>query len=202
MAHNLKQIRQDHGLTQEKLAEEMGVAFSTINRMENRDELLQKWVKRFADYFDLPPAVIRGDAPVDAATAEIPVFGVAAGSAVGAFTMTSDVVDWAKRPPGLQAARDCYALFVAGSSMEPRYFPGEIIYVNPHRPVRARDPVVIQQRGGAQTGGIQAWLKIFERSTAEKIIARQYNPDATIDFLHSTVKAMHRVMTPNELFGV
>lgn len=35
-----------------------------------------------------------------------------------------------------------------------------------------------------------------------EIITSQYNPPAEIRFLRERVMAMHRVLTPNELFGI
>ena len=90
-------------------------------------------------------------------------------------------------------------LFVTGSSMEPRYFAGDVIFVHPHKPVRQGDHVVIQE---ALHGGTVVSVKRFERFTDGHIVTTQYNPLAEVRFRRETVDAMHRVLTPNEIAGV
>lgn len=133
---------------------------------------------------------------------EIPVFGTAAGSINGAIAMSNEAIDWLPRPPGLKGARDVYALYVVGNSMEPRWRPGDVIFVHPHRPVRRGDHVVIQMRktGAAET---QSWVKEFIRTASNgDAVTRQYNPEAEMTFVKASVSAVHRVLTTNELFGV
>lgn len=133
---------------------------------------------------------------------DVPVYGTAAGAAAGAIALSNDSIEWLPRPPGLRGARDVYALYVVGSSMEPRWRPGDVLFVHPHRPVRRGDHVVIQIRNhdGAET---QSWVKEFVRTNAAgDIVAHQYNPAADVTFARATVKAIHRVLTTNELFGV
>ncbi|MCB9993092.1 MAG: S24 family peptidase [Hyphomicrobiaceae bacterium] len=134
---------------------------------------------------------------------DVPVLGTAAGAATGhgAFQITTDVIDYVLRPAGLATAKDIYALYVEGSSMEPRFFPGDLIYVSPHKPVRIGDVVVIQEPD-TNNGEPQAFIKLLERRTAERIITRQYNPDATIEFRARDGVKIHKVLTNNELYGI
>ena len=113
--------------------------------------------------------------------------------------MTNEPVDYLTAPPGLINVRDGYALFVTGNSMEPRYMAGEPVFINPHRPVRAGDHVVIQEE---RDGGIQVSIKLFEKTDDTHVICRQYNPESQVKFLLKRVRAVHKVMTPNELFGI
>lgn len=130
---------------------------------------------------------------------DIPVFGTAAGSVQGAIAISGEVIDWLRRPPGLRGARDAYALYVTGVSMEPKYATGDIIFVHPHRPMRSGDIAVIQTIEG---GEVQSWLKQYMRTTETEVLARQFNPPDDVKFDRSKVQAIHRVMTMNELLGV
>ena len=133
---------------------------------------------------------------------DLPVFGTAAGSLNGAVSMTSDAVDWLNRPPGLRAARDAYALFVTGSSMEPRFMPGDIIFVHPHRPVRRGDNVVVQVQK-LEGGETEVWIKEFQRRDSNgDFVMRQFNPPSDITFKTPWVKAVHRVLSTAELLGL
>lgn len=131
---------------------------------------------------------------------DIPILGTAAGSVAGSIAVSETVVDWAPRPVGLAHARDAYALFVSGSSMEPRYRPGELIFVYPGRPAVPGDIVVIQTQR-YQGGHVVAYVKELVRRTEKAIVARQYNKPAEIEFTHDSITAVHRVMTVNELMG-
>lgn len=152
---------------------------------------------QIASAAEAPPLPQRHSMPLD-----IPVMGTAAGSLLrGAFQFEGGVVDYVRRPPALVGARDVYALFVEGSSMEPQYFPGDLIYVNPNRPPRLGDIVVVQCKNGPYAPD-EASLGIFRRRTAETLVIAKRNPDSEVIFKHEHVRAVHRVLTMNELFGV
>ncbi len=133
---------------------------------------------------------------------DVPVMGTAAGSHLrGAFQFEGGVIDYVRRPPGLMTAKDIYALFVEGTSMEPQYFPGDLIYVSPHRPAKAGDIVVVECRNG-EHGPNEATLGIYRRTTEKSVIVGKHNPKAEIELARQHVKSIHRVLTTNELFGI
>lgn len=144
------------------------------------------------------PAPSRNGMPSD-----VPVMGTAAGSLLsGAFQLQGGVIDYVRRPPALSGARDIYALYIEGSSMEPRYFPGELVYVNPHKPPRIGDTVIVQELNG-DGGPVSASIGVLFKRVNGTVILRKYNPpDAEITITQTRIAAIHRVLTPNELFGV
>lgn len=135
----------------------------------------------------------------------MPVYGtVAASLAVrheGAFEMENRVIEFVRRPPALFAVPDAYAFYVAGNSMVPAHMPGEVRFVHPYRPARQGDTVVIQAQY-ADHAGIEAFLGLYERRTAETVYIRKLNPASTVEFASRYVRAIHRVLTMNELFGI
>lgn len=144
------------------------------------------------------PALSRNAMPSD-----VPVMGTAAGSLLsGAFQLQGGVIDYVRRPPALSGARDIYALYIEGSSMEPRYFPGELVYVNPHKPPRIGDTVIVQEHNGDSSPVSASIGVLFKRSNGT-VVLRKYNPpDSEITITQTRIAAIHRVLTPNELFGV
>ena len=77
---------------------------------------------------------------------DVPVYGTAAASHNGgAFQLDTGVIDYVRRPPTLETAKDIYALYVEGNSMEPQFWPGDLIFVHPHKPARSGDAVIIQE---------------------------------------------------------
>ena len=143
---------------------------------------------------DVPPP--RADMPRD-----VPVLGTAAGSARGAFQVDMSAIDFVRRPPGIGTSRDVYALYVVGSSMSPRFEEGELIYVSERRPARVGDYVVVQTVA-PDDGSVQAYCKRLVRRTDDALHLDQLNPAADIRLPMREVRAVHRILTLNELFGL
>ncbi len=131
----------------------------------------------------------------------VPVYGTAAASLAGAIAIDDNVIDHIERPAGLRGAVGAYALHIIGTSMEPRFHAGDIVFVHPGRPIRAGDIVVVQTRNH-EAAPVTAWLKELVSHTNDRIVTRQYNPEAEVEFTGDKVSAIHHVMTVNELFGV
>lgn len=153
--------------------------------------------------FDVRPASNVAAPTREAMPADVPVMGTAAGSLhSGAFQLQGGVIDYVRRPPAISGARDIYALYIEGSSMEPRYFPGELVYVNPHKPPRIGDTVIIQEHNG-DGGPIAASIGVLFKRANGSIVLRKYNPpESEITVEQTRISAIHKVLTPNELFGV
>ena len=180
---------------------DVAVQFETeVNYLpaENRVVIVQpKNIPRATNRQSTPPAPARADMPLD-----VPVMGTAAGSHLrGAFQFDGGIVDYVRRPPALVGAREIYGLYVEGSSMEPQYFPGDLIYVHPHRPARVGDIVVIQCKNGEHAHS-EATLGIYRRKTEKAVVIGKRNPQAEIEIAREHVISIHRVLTVNELFGV
>lgn len=143
------------------------------------------------------PAPQRGNLPNN-----VPVLGTAAGSHLrGAFQMTTDPVDWVRRPQTLFGAKDVYAVYVEGNSMEPQFFPGDLIFVHPHRPPRFGDPVIVQSQNGSEDA-VEATLGILHKRTAETLVIRKHNPSAEVSIKRDRIISTHKVLTNNDLYGV
>lgn len=123
--------------------------------------------------------------------------GTAAAAYIGAVTMGRPI-GYEMRPPSLLHVPDAYALYVAGDSMEPRYRPGDIVFVHPHRPARAGDDVVVQVRL-SQSDEITGYVKTLVRRSQTAIVCEQFNPFSQIEYRSGTVVAVHRVLSAREL---
>ena len=138
----------------------------------------------------------------DAMPRDVPVFGTVAGSELGkgAFQLTTDVVEYVRRPPGLATVKDAYALYVEGESMSPKFEPGELVYVHPHRKVVSGDYVVIQEPDGDH-GEPRGFIKQYLRQTAKLLQTQQFNPASKVDFVIRPGLKWHRVMSLSDLMG-
>jgi len=148
----------------------------------------------FAPGFDPPsPASMSKD---------LPVVGTAAGSAGdGAVQFEGGVIEYIRRPPALMSVKDAYAIYVVGTSMEPRLQEGSLQVVHPNRRPRPGDDVVLQIQRGPETD-IQVYVKQLDRLTDKAIYCRHYcNKDDELVFQRDTVRAMHKILTNEDLFG-
>jgi phage repressor protein C with HTH and peptisase S24 domain len=75
---------------------------------------------------------------------DIPVLGTVECGSDGAFNLNEGPIDHVRRPPGQMNRKGIYCIYVEGSSMEPVYETGDLVYVDPHRPPQAGRDVVIQ----------------------------------------------------------
>ena len=101
-------------------------------------------------------------------TKDLPVLGVAVGGESGFFELNGNVVDYVERPAALFGAENAYAIFLVGTSMEPKYEEGQTLFVHPDRPARPRDYVVIEFQDG------RAMVKRLIKRNTENITIEQF----------------------------
>lgn len=220
----LKTLREKMGLTQSALGELAGTSQPQIKRLEDGDRKLTKeWAQRLAPHLDTTPEALlfgiahepsveisarnygAGSTPPfpyrDTMPNDLPVMGTAAGSHDrGAFKLGSDIIDYVRRPAPLAGTKDSYALYVEGSSMEPQYFPGDLIFINPNRPAKLGDMVVVQWYESED--GVEASIGVLVKRSETSIVLRKRNPAADITLPRNGNTVIHRVLTNNEVFGV
>jgi phage repressor protein C with HTH and peptisase S24 domain len=129
---------------------------------------------------------------------KIPVMGTAEGGDNGWSLWNGDVVEFVPRPPNLIGAPNAYAVYVTGTSMEPRYHPGEILFVHPGKPVQPGAYVLVQTKPRTEGDAPRAYVKRLLRRTADKFVLEQYNPPKKIDLFARDVITIHRVMGSGE----
>jgi phage repressor protein C with HTH and peptisase S24 domain len=125
--------------------------------------------------------------------ARIPAYGQAVGGRDGEFILNGNRIVDILAPPSLQGVPDAYAVYVVGDSMEPRYFAGEAVFVNPRLPVRRGDFVVAQiaVEDGAPP---HAYVKRFVARDARTLRLEQFNPKKTLEFPVARVITVHRII--------
>jgi phage repressor protein C with HTH and peptisase S24 domain len=135
--------------------------------------------------------------PVRGATAWIPVYGHAVGGKDGEFVLSGNQVSEVLAPPNLSHVRDAYAVYVVGDSMEPRYFAGETVFVNPRLPI-SRGAFVVAQISKGEEPEPRAYVKRFLSQDGKRLRLEQYNPKKILEFPASTVVAIHRIVMSSE----
>lgn len=142
------------------------------------------------------PAASR--APQIGTADRLPVLGLAECGPDGWALWNGEVVDYVARPSNLLGVTQAYAVFVVGSSMEPRYFPGELVHVHPGRPVTIGSFVLVQIRPKEDGEAPRAVIKRLVRRSGNKIVLEQYNPKKSFELKDSDVVSVHRVVASGE----
>ncbi|HEX6119306.1 MAG TPA: S24 family peptidase [Dongiaceae bacterium] len=134
---------------------------------------------------------------------DVPVLGHAECGSDGAFVLNSgDPIDFVRRPPGQMSRKGIYCIYAEGSSMEPVYEAGDLIYVDPHRPPHAGRDVVIQLRAKEPGGEERCFLKRLVRRSGSKWRLKQFNPEREFALDDKDVAAVHLVLKNQELMGI
>jgi phage repressor protein C with HTH and peptisase S24 domain len=143
---------------------------------------------------DAPPpprnAELGGPAPF---RTSIPAYGQAVGGKDGEFILNGNHIVDILAPPSLQGVADAYAVYVVGDSMEPRYFAGETVFVNPRLPVRRGD-FVVAQIAADEGEPPHAYIKRFVAREARALKLEQFNPKKALEFPVGRVISVHRII--------
>ena len=114
---------------------------------------------------------------------DLPIFAAAEGGSSGALIMSSDPIQWIRRPEPLLTVTSAYGVFVVGDSMDPAYQQGDVVLIHPSLPPR-RDADVILFREDPD-GTRHVLLKRLIGWTERKWQVRQYNPEKAFDLSRS-----------------
>nr|WP_278377211.1 helix-turn-helix transcriptional regulator [Brucella anthropi] len=128
----------------------------------------------------------------------VPLLGQTAGGPNGRFILNGIEIGRVFCPPMLEGVEGAYAVMVYGTSMEPRYFAGETVWVNPHLPVRAGDDVIAQLLENGDDQPVESYIKRFESRSSRVLRLYQYNPDEgedrELEFDAEKVFSVHKIV--------
>jgi phage repressor protein C with HTH and peptisase S24 domain len=143
--------------------------------------------------------------PSDQGPRDIPVLGTAMGGTEQDerpidFWLTGEVENHVVRPKGLLRARNVFALYVGGDSMEPRFEERDMVYVQKTSP-GIGDDVVIELHPLVDGGDHPTFIKRLVRRNGSFITVKQYNPPKELEFTVKEIKNLFRVIPLKELMG-
>lgn len=157
-------LRIQNGMTLQALADRTGTTKSQIDKLEKGERRLTvDWLIKLADALGISPAAFfeaggpsvgytlqepsRADylttpaSPVTPAL-HIPVYG-RADPVTDQLHQMDKVVSHVPCPPTLAGVPDAFGVYMVGDGMEPRFFAGELLLVDPSRPVTKNCFVVV-----------------------------------------------------------
>lgn len=119
----IKDLRKQKGVSQQKLADSVGVSRSTVAMWEKGTEPSNDMLSILADYFCVTVDYLLDRKPTGT---RIPVLGrIPAGIPIEAI---EDILDWEEIPKEwVTGDKQYFALKVRGDSMSPEYLDGDII---------------------------------------------------------------------------
>jgi phage repressor protein C with HTH and peptisase S24 domain len=115
----------------------------------------------------------------------------------GEFVLAGNQVTEVLAPPSLTHIPDAYAVYVVGNSMEPRYFAGETVFVNPRLPI-SRGAFVVAQISSGQDTVPRAYVKRFVSQDSRRLRLEQYSPKKILEFPIAAVVSVHRIVMSGE----
>jgi SOS-response transcriptional repressor LexA len=212
-ARRLKELREQAGLTMRAVSEALGWSLTRYQHYEDRYkrrflpfELARDLEQIFAPHGVESGAVLQlagiepgqpvaerrdmaaGRAPIGAAgLRDLPVMGAVRVGGDGFSFTQGEPREFVERPANLRGVINALALYMDGDAMEPRYFAGELLYVNPNRPLTKNCFVAIELADG------QGLIRQFVRRSEDEVILQQFNPAKEIRLKAAEVKKIYRI---------
>ena len=146
MKNNIKQIRKERGLTLAQVAQYAGTTAQQIGMLERGDRRLSDvWMERLSFALKVEPYQLITTTTALANTSAIPVLGLCqAGN-------WSDVINDESTTETLnidvQNQPNLFAVKVNGDSMEPRFFEGEYLVIDPKEPLENGRYIIAEMHG-------------------------------------------------------
>jgi phage repressor protein C with HTH and peptisase S24 domain len=226
----IKEALKQPGRTQRGLASAMGIDPSGVSRLlTGARDLKASELKALAGYLGVsPPSQVIGPrgmteppefghshlegSELDPTSAralpavatlkrDVEVRGVAVGGEDAVFLFNGEVIDYARRPPGLVGSKNVFAIYVVGDSMSPRYDEGDMVFVHPGRPPRPGCDVIVELHGQDGEAGA-SYIKRLLRRTPSRLVLGQFNPSREIVLSLQKVRNVYRILTTAELLGL
>lgn len=131
----------------------------------------------------------------------VPVYGISVGGEEGDFSLNGETVEYVNHPRAL-LGRKIFAIRVKGSSMEPRFDEGDLLYVEQNREPAIGDDGVFEMKPTDEWEAGHAFIKQLVSKGMGGVKVRQFNPPKEISYKRDEIKRMYRVIPRNELLGV
>lgn len=215
----IKHARKSAGLSQAELGAVFGITREAVAQWEsNKNSPTAGKLGRIAietqvraEWLISGQGEIRGTAPPMATLpadpgerarirdGRIPIKGLGWGGADGHLEWNGEEVGFVDRPPFLAGATGAYAIYHRGSSMVPRYDEGQLLYIDPGRPITKDAYVVVQyyKDGGEATPFVI--VKQFVSRSPTITVFRQLNPKKELKIPTRNILAVHRIVGTGEV---
>jgi hypothetical protein len=211
-ARRLKELREQAGLTMRAVSEALGWSLTRYQHYEDRYkrrflpfELARDLEAIFAPHGVGSGAVMqlagiesgqpvnqrRETVPVRTGAPQVqrdlPVMGTVKGDGDGFLFVQGEAKEFVERPANLKGVFNALALYMDGEVMEPRYYAGELLYVNPNRPLTRNCFVAVELADG------HGLIRQFVRRSEDEIVVRQFSPAKDQHLKAGNVRKIYRI---------
>jgi hypothetical protein len=137
-----------------------------------------------------PPVYVES-VPAASRASLVPIYSAAQGGK-GHIIIDTNPIEEARPPDEIIRVRDAYGILIVGDSMVPAYKPGDVAWVNPHKPIERDTDVVLYHV--PPHGEAEAIIKALVGFSEQEWRLRQYQPPR--DFIESRVDwpICHRIV--------
>lgn len=199
----LRQKRIDAGLSQQDFAKLMGCDQADVSRRESAERRIDiEYLHQAAAVLDIDLQELLPGRQIDAprlASRSAAISQEWPAQYLPDFipvrtSLNRDVpaTDWAPRPPALLNVADAYAYFMSGSTMVPRFRPGQRLYINPHRPPNVGAGIIIL------TNNLEHIISQYVEDIEGVIYSEQLNPMRRLQTPRMDIRALHTVIGLDE----
>lgn len=202
--NRIRELRELAGKTLESLAAEADMSVSYLSRLETGERNLSlKTMGKIAaalrlrdpgdlvttrtidgnemakaDEIERPktdpaPLITAGGPNHQRGGALLPVYAATQGGQ-GHLIVTFDPVDYKSAPEEVMRAKDAHGILVVGDSMVPAYWPGDIVWVTPYKPLQRDKDYVLYH--GKPAGEAECMIKRLVGFSDRELKLRQWNP--------------------------
>jgi len=123
----------------------------------------------------------------------IPVRSAGRGGDEQEMFLADGPVDYVPRPFVLERVKEAYAIYMVGDSMSPRYEPGFTLYINPFKPPRPGNGVVVYKKNDS------VLVKRFKAITEHALIVEQLNPPRELRIPRAEIAHIHLIVHVDEV---
>lgn len=200
-SNRIREWRQKREWSLQQLAEASDTTRAQIDKLERGERRLTvDWMVRLAKPLqclpaDLLPSLSSGGTPPEPGRL-IPVRSAARGGNEQEMFLEDGPIDHRPCPGFVGHVRDAYAIYVVGESMVPMYRPGQLLYINPHKPPTPGRGIVITKNNQA------VLIKELVRTTSFGLVVREYQPKLReFTVAQSEIQEAHAVVGAEEPGG-
>ncbi len=135
--------------------------------------------------------------PKSNTTFMFPVHGSLRGGSEDYLKASDECIDRVTAPPSLVDIKGAYAIYMPGTSMEPRYHEGETLFVNPKKLPRPGEYAAILHTDQPATSSPIWQIGRYERMDAGSRIFSRYNGEE-LCIPVDKIRAMHKIVATGE----
>ncbi len=198
----VEEKRRAQNMSQEKLAAAAGTGQSTIDRIEkglfkrtpSAIHAIFRVLKLPIDQIDTAtrnPRTLTTPEELNLGARNLPVYASTQAGG-GALIVSTDPIDFVRRPAPLEQVKDSYGIIIVGDSMTPEFKPGDVALIHPYLPPVRDESCVFYSDDGH--GDVKATIKSFVRETETHWHVEQWNPPKKFALAKSEWQKAHRVV--------